>query len=179
MKKLSLIVALAVVLTIGGVFATWTYPGATVAPDSETIGVTIETSTSGADVFDVNNTMAISVDPTSNTDYTAKITKSGNIVITLDPATGSRVAAGETMTVAWTATLGNVGSYDGAPVFDNTAVGSGTLTFTNSDYEETIGNDKITIALADTFVWDSKTKYDKVSLTGCTITITFGTPSYS
>ena len=100
MKKLSLIVALAVVLTIGGVFATWTYPGATVAPDSETIGVTIESATSGADTFNVNNTMAISVDPTSNTDYTAKITKSGNIVITLDPATGSRVAAGETTVVA-------------------------------------------------------------------------------
>lgn len=41
MKKLSLIVAMAVILTIGGVFATWTYNDGTATAGTDTAGITI------------------------------------------------------------------------------------------------------------------------------------------
>lgn len=47
MKKLSLVIAMAVILTIGGVFATWSYSAGDIGDDSVTIGQLGITSTPG------------------------------------------------------------------------------------------------------------------------------------
>lgn len=87
MKKLSILVALIVCVTIGGVYATWTYAGTEVAPQQDpVINKMGEVTFSGAaGAYHVeNNTLAFIVEPKGNT-FDAELTTSGSAVIRFTP----------------------------------------------------------------------------------------------
>lgn len=76
MKKLSALIALLVCVTIGGVYATWTYSDTNdIADVQKEITVTMPDATlSGANGFyKIDTNLEISVDQTSSSDHTAKL----------------------------------------------------------------------------------------------------------
>ena len=97
MKKLSVLIALALVLTIGGAYAAWSFAGGAVDPQSTTIGITMvtpdETTDAGVYSFE-NNTLAFTVD--GGTTNTSALQSSGSITIKLvvDPSADSSIYTG-------------------------------------------------------------------------------------
>lgn len=87
MKKLSILVALIVCVTIGGVYATWTYAGTEVASQQDPIinkmGEVTFSGAAGAYHVE-NNTLAFIVEPKENT-YDAQLTTSGSATIRFTP----------------------------------------------------------------------------------------------
>ena len=108
MKKLSLLIALALIVTIGGVYATWIYTGDDVADitDSKAIKLTNATfkDTYGTYTSNVDN-LIITVDPKQNhtNNHTTSLIIEGYIEITFTPdenAPGD-VKTGGVNTVYW------------------------------------------------------------------------------
>lgn len=88
MKKLSLIVAMAVILTIGGVFATWTYNDGAVQSVNPTIGVAIEAAEqTGAAATLTADVSGVSLNVTNEGNFGTKFdtANTGTVVITLAP----------------------------------------------------------------------------------------------
>lgn len=185
MKKLSLIVALAVVLTVGGVFATWNYGGSAATPGSQTVTVGVaEESLTGVKgtIAVTGSNLAISIDKAADS-YTAVLVKSGTATITYtkDPtasATHNTVQLKASISVA---TAGN--TYDGNDVIiiDTAEVNLGTYT---TGVAQTIGfgaGDKdlascISIADITLPTYDDYLAFDEDVEPIITITITDVTP---
>lgn len=90
MKKLSVLIALALVLTIGGAYATWTYAnGAVTLPNqSENVGISMGTKDYSGSVGSVAVTTLPSfvVEPVADkSDYHTNLEGSGNLVLTFTP----------------------------------------------------------------------------------------------
>ena len=85
MKKLSLIVALAVVLTMGGVFAAWNYYESGITAASSTITITSSADVSGQGSLSVNaTTMQLSVDQKDTVSNIAVLNGFEDIVVTFE-----------------------------------------------------------------------------------------------
>lgn len=98
MKRLSTIIALALVITIGGVFAAWHYHRgevsleitrsatmASIQSDTAKGSITIDQSANNGN----GNTLKFLVDDPDNRDYKAELMPSGNVVIQFQPATNA------------------------------------------------------------------------------------------
>ena len=178
MRKISLVIAMAVILTIGGVFATWTYPGAVNDLSNETVGVGISVQLGAADTLEVTDaSLTVSVEPTGTGNYVPTIAKDGKIQVTFTPQNGSAYAESD-LVVNWTATLNKLGKYNGtSDIFTSFDLGDGTLTFNGSQTVQEITAEDIEIAINSGFNWDTYEKYKLVDLSGCIITIEFEVPT--
>ena len=89
MKKLSLLIALCMLLTIGGVYATWTYTQNTdVADEAVNMNLNLTdvaySGSYGTYKVDVSG-LSLSIDPKVGTTHTTALYATGNIVITFTP----------------------------------------------------------------------------------------------
>ena len=91
MKKLSLLIALCMLISIGGVYATWTYVrNSDVADESVNMAMNLtEVAYSGSNgAFKVDtSTLKLSIDPKSGTTHTTSLVIEGEVKIVFTPAT--------------------------------------------------------------------------------------------
>lgn len=88
MKKLSLLIALCMLLTIGGVYAQWTYTNTSVdnATQNLTAALGDKVIEGKYGTYAINTTgVTMSIDPKSGTTHNTALTITGNIVITFTP----------------------------------------------------------------------------------------------
>ena len=88
MRRLSILVMLIVCVTIGGVYAAWTYTGTTVSAADKTLSHGLTTATTAGDVgiFEiVDNNVDISIDQTAAGNYEAKLSITGQISVHFTP----------------------------------------------------------------------------------------------
>lgn len=89
MKKLKFLIVFALILVIGGVYATWTYAGTDTTPDSQTISLTLvgsDTSATKGKITVNTSGLTIKIDQKDDT-YAAEIIVEGKITATFTPAT--------------------------------------------------------------------------------------------
>ncbi len=92
MKKLSVLIALILCVTIGGVYAAWSYTGSTMTAVDRTLshGLTAAVSEGDVGVFAItHNDIDVSIDQTAKGDYTAKLVISGSVTVTFTPNDGA------------------------------------------------------------------------------------------
>ncbi len=88
MKKLSLLIALCMLLTIGGVYAQWTYTNTSVndATQNLTAALGDKVIEGKYGTYTINTTgVTMSIDPKNGTTHNTALTITGNIVITFTP----------------------------------------------------------------------------------------------
>ena len=99
MKKLSLLLALLLVITVGGVYATWIYTDKTdVADLAPTVGINLTEATFAGTygTYEVDTTsLALKVDPKPGTTFTTGLVITGDIVIKFKPQTYAPVEVKE------------------------------------------------------------------------------------
>ena len=124
-KKLSLLIALSLFVTIGGVYATWNYAQGDAAPVQQALdGVTILTDKEVDAVAKGNigislQNVALTIDDASG-DHYGELTKSGTIAITFTPSQGADDDVAE-YGIPLQYALSCIGSefiYDGAHIFE-------------------------------------------------------------
>ena len=91
MKKLSLLVAMILCVTIGGVYATWTYTKSTNVMDDTvhmSLNLTKATNDASYGTYEVDtSSLAMVIDPKEGTTHTTALYITGDIVITFTPGT--------------------------------------------------------------------------------------------
>lgn len=90
MKKLSVLIALMLCVTIGGVYATWTYTQTTDVAD-ESVGAAMNLTgvayAGSYGTYEIDkSTLALTIDPKSGTTHTTSLQVAGEIVVTFTPA---------------------------------------------------------------------------------------------
>ena len=89
MKKLSLLIAMILCVTIGGVYATWTYTQNTdVADEAVNVNMNLtDVAYSGSyGTYKVDTTgLSLTIDPKTGTTHTTALYATGSIVITFTP----------------------------------------------------------------------------------------------
>ena len=140
MKKISTLIALATVATIGSVYATWSYSGSTeltqnFALDGATnVGITDKISAEKGTIAMDRSNFNITIDD-ANGDYNAEFAATGYLKITYTPsATVSDDVRTNGLTLYFTLT-NTLGQYAGVNIFsvDSTAVALGAPTPVNVD----------------------------------------------
>lgn len=84
MKKLTVLVALLLCITIGGVYATWIFAGDTILSQTDPFVNKmgdVDTSTSAGSYHFVNNTVNLVVEPENADSYKASITWTGEVTL--------------------------------------------------------------------------------------------------
>lgn len=113
MRKLSILLVLAILTTIGGVYATWDYAESTAEAVEKTasVSITLANSSTPSGTIKIHNTLALIVDDESaNTgkpkytpgwdDYTKTMGTGGTLDLEFEPATGaSKVTLQYTITI--------------------------------------------------------------------------------
>ena len=123
MKRLSILVALILCVTIGGVYAAWIYTSSTVGSVDRTIshGLTTATYEQDAGILQVkSNTVDIAIDQTAEEDYRAKLVITGEVVISFKPNPGadSTVVESGIPAIATIYTKNaDTNLYDGSPIY--------------------------------------------------------------
>lgn len=91
MKKLSVLIALMLCITISGVYATWTYINVTDVADESVntaMNLTGVVFSDGYGAYEIDrSTLALKIDPKTGTTHTTSLQVSGEIVIKFTPAT--------------------------------------------------------------------------------------------
>ena len=170
MKKLSLLIALCMLLTIGGVYATWTYTQNTdVADEAVNMNMNLtDVAYSGSyGTYKVDtSSLKLAIDPKAGTTHTTALYIEGNIVITFTPNSVAPVEIKEngldtTYTLSlsnpnWQYNSQNIVTLNHAEAHDIEWVkqADGTFTYTISA-ADLAGH----ISLAE-IVLDTKTAYD-------------------
>lgn len=88
MKKLSILVALILCVTIGGVYATWLYPGNDIGQVIQPVtNIMAETDFEGSfgTYHTVSNTLTVKIDQESDTSFNAVLVYEGELQITFKP----------------------------------------------------------------------------------------------
>ena len=169
MKKLSILIALVLCVTIGGVYATWVYSQSDDVADitgAKAITMTEATFTGTYGTYHVDTTgLTMQVDPREGTTHTTSLKISGNLVISFTPNTYAPVEVKESgvpSTFAFSLSNANW-MYNGSSIITVdtdkyniawTPDGSGSFTFTISAAE--LAN---YITLTE-FTLDTKAEYD-------------------
>ena len=98
MKKLSILIALCMLVSVGGVYAAWVYADGAVVDrsnDHTAIGITGSTNTSEKGVFALTNSIEILIDdekfvnPSTGTAYKAIFTGTGEFTVSFTPSAGA------------------------------------------------------------------------------------------
>ena len=88
MRKLSLLIALCTLLTVGGVYATWTYTNESVPSDQQEYSLNLSgietTGNYGTFTFSTDN-VNFTIDPKEGTTHTTALDITGTITITFTP----------------------------------------------------------------------------------------------
>lgn len=180
MKKLSVLIALMLCITIGGVYATWTYTQTTDVAD-ESVGAAMNLTgvayAGSYGTYEIDKTtLVLTIDPKNGTSHTTSLLVAGEIVVKFTPSNVAPVEIKESgvpttfsfalSNDAWTfddghgggpkniIALKHAGSHD---VVWN-PVGDGTFTFTL-----TAANIAEHLELTE-FVLDTKTLYDEYTV---------------
>ncbi|MBO5279778.1 MAG: hypothetical protein J6B55_01015 [Clostridia bacterium] len=190
MKKLSVLIALLLCVTIGGVYATWTYAGTNDIADgfAETKVTIADTELTGANgTYKIESNLVLTVDQANN-DHEAKLVFDSNndaeifLKVTFTPATNAPQDIKEnavpselyfTTTTTMQYKMDANGNYSetGTPanifVFENPGDGELNNTFTwteesNGTFTYTLNVDQLKemIKLSQTFVLDTKEEHD-------------------
>ena len=169
MKKLSILIALVLCVTIGGVYATWVYSQSDDVADitgAKAITMTEATFTGTYGTYHVDTTgLTMQVDPKEGTTHTTALKISGNLVISFTPNTYAPVEVkqdGVASTFAFS--LSNADwKYEGANIITVdtdrhnitwTPAGDGTFTYTIS------AADLANYIRLTEFTLDTKAEYD-------------------
>ena len=143
MKKLSILVALILCVTIGGVSATWVYPGNDIgrleAPVSNNMGDVTFSGSMGTYSL-VSNDMALIINQDGNQTFNTMLTYSGNLVFTFTPAANISeaqldAALNATVSVMGTDVTSAVYGSEQIWAFDQTK----TVSLTEADWNEESG----------------------------------------
>ena len=92
MKKLSTLIALALIVTIGGVYAAWSYAQGTTASSEITREINmaqVNTDSNKGTISVTPSNFAFLVDDIETVDYVAALTATGELAVTFTPATGA------------------------------------------------------------------------------------------
>ena len=160
MKKLSTLIALALIVTIGGVYAAWSYAQGTTASSEITREINmaqVNTDSNKGTISVTPNNFAFLVDDIDAVDYVAALTATGELAITFTPATGADatlatngISMVATITVAKTAAATTYTGIDSAgdpqtvvPLAANTTGNANVITITGNGVD---GTTKITAA---------------------------------
>ena len=165
-KILTLFIAFALIITVGGVYATWTYAGSNltdiVAPNSLTITASInQAQVSGAPGSLEITTNDLAYHIANDNSYNTVLEESGSIVVEYTPNEGSEY---QTVTLVCTITLTNTqynsknifkfeDSVETVIEFSQTNVGNGASAWT-------IDNDDIGLVLTEAFNLNTVVKYN-------------------
>lgn len=123
MKKLSILVALILCVTIGGVYATWLYPGNQLTTYDIRVTQTMapaELEGSYGSYNTVSNSLGMTVDQESATSFKAVLKYDGELVISFNPhanISDAQTAAAKNATLTVTGTDLNVAVYDGKEIW--------------------------------------------------------------
>lgn len=178
MKKIGIVVALALIVTIGGVYATWTYTVSNGKVVDETTTATISLTTKTEIQVDngtitvTPNDLSVVVDDVGDGTHTAKLTITGSITVSFEGKDAEGSSLG--LTLKCTA-ADNCGKYNEEDVFKYTQLTSGfEVTETNT---WTISADDLAelIQLNGTITAPTSDDYDalQTAINGKTITLTF------
>ena len=173
MRKLSILIALILCVTIGGVYATWTYPGNEIGTVNQGMlhnmgAVTFSGSYGEYNVQSNSLELVIDQDPTNA--FTTKLTYKGSLVLTFVPHDN---ISEDQLNAAKNATVTIIGSdlasakYDSKDIWNLPEDASISLTdkWTQVDSSDnwtcTINCEDLTslVSLANTFVLDNHDKY--------------------
>lgn len=178
MKKISILIVLMLMITIGGVYATWTYTQTTDVADEAVnmaMNLTDVVYAGSYGTYKVDRTsVELTIDPKTGTTHTTALQITGNIVVTFTPATHAPVEIKEDgVDSTFTITLSNNSwtfdddtedetparniitlNHNGAHKIAWTKQADGTFTYTISAAELAEH-----IVLTE-FVLDTKAKYD-------------------
>ena len=157
MKKLSILVALILCVTIGGVYATWVYPGNDIgrleAPVTNNMGDVTFSGSMGTYSL-VSNDMALIIDQDGSMTFNTKLTYSGNLVFTFTPAANISEAQ---LAAALNAKVSVMGTDVASAVYDTKQIWAfdetKTVSLTEANWTEQSGVYTCTFAcsrLADT-----------------------------
>lgn len=139
MKKLSLLIAMILCVTIGGVYATWTYSQGTAATRDayldDVTKITDKTVANAKGVISVDKTgLTITIDD-ANDDHVAECTIDGALVVKFKPNKGADADVFKNgVTLQYKLSVENTWKYNDVLIFnvDTTAVTLGTPTKTGS-----------------------------------------------
>ena len=170
MKKLSLLIALCMLLTIGGVYATWTYTQSTDVADESVnmaLNLTNVTFVGTYGTYEIDQSgLSMTIDPKAGTTHTTALYITGNVVIKFTPnqyapenVKDSAVASTYALSLAnanWQytsqniVTLAHAGNHD--ITWQKQPDGSFTFTLSADDLADHI--------VLTEFTLDTKTDYD-------------------
>jgi len=170
MKKISLIIALALIISIGGVYATWTYTQSSDVMDvrkGTALNLTEATSIGTYGTYSINtDTLTMDIDPKAGTTHTTSLLINGEVVITFTPNTHAPAdVKANGVDSTYTFSLSNADwKYDGQTIVELTHTEAHDIVWT----KETDGTFTYTFdatALAEhirltEFNLDTKAKYD-------------------
>ncbi len=186
MKKFGLTIAMATILTIGGVYATFNYAQDTVTEATETLSTGIEAAVvdTPKGTIKIKSDFALTVDDKGLIDggtstYVTGLTTTGSFVVNFTPATGADSDVRDNgIILEMTIALTGSNSYDGGSIFTTSGLSSEGKVTLNSGSKI---NGDYTVNLLDYLslsehTLDTKDKYDAYAdaLAKLTITITIG-----
>jgi len=171
MRKFSLLIALALLITISGVYATWVYSQSDDVADitgAKAITMTEATFTGTYGTYHVDTSgLSMVVDPKEGTTHTTALKITGNIVISFTPNTYAPAEVkqnGVASTFAFS--LSNADwEYDDTPIMTIKDATKKNITWTNNGdgtfsyiiSADALANDYLTLT---EFVLDTKAEYD-------------------
>lgn len=148
MKKISLLILLALCVTVGGVYASWTY--AEVATDVKTntetaLKVTDPITNTARGVIDIHNTLSLAIDDNSGNykpewDDAVTSANGGNVIINFTPNPGINPGTDGKIIIKYSFAISEGNSYtahDGEtyPIFNYTAPGTDATVFIEKEVE--------------------------------------------
>lgn len=171
MRKLSFLIALCTLLTVGGVYATWTYMETTNVAD-ETIHMSVNlgnvefAGSYGQYIVDAS-AVKMTIDPAEGTTHTTALYVTGDLVIKFIPNTNAPQEVkdnGVASTFQFKLSTGSTWTYDGAPILTIPHSEAHSITWvkqSDGSFLYTIPADKLDDHFSlTTFVLDTKAKYD-------------------
>lgn len=123
MKKLTLLVALILCVTIGGVYAAWTYTGNTMGTAGRTLSHGMATATTEGNVglYKItHNDIDLKIDQKAASDYDAVLVVTGSVTVTFTPNPGAPddIVNNALPTVAYiTLTDSATNKYEGSEIY--------------------------------------------------------------
>ena len=179
-KRLSLIITLALCLTVGGVYATWTYAEGQIQPSSGTASLTIEAAANEGEAGTINvDTGSLSITVENGGSYKTVLSVVNDVTVTLTPTEGTDTALLPT-SFTWTITLtdnANNATYGGEKILtvDSTAQSGtfvdNTATISAEDIKELITLTEFTLKNSEEHE-SYKSVIDAIDGPAFTITVT-------
>lgn len=181
MKKLTLLLALIVCVTVGSVYAAWIYTGTSL--DAINPGLThgMTTATTDAKIGTlavVDNGITIEIDQATATDYHANLLISGSITVSFTPNLGApEEVVNNAVPAQMTILVTNPQSYDETPIYKLNTPSSVDLVWekqTDGSFLATVSASQIDaiLDLGGEFVLDTHAKYQAFDAQRSQITLT-------